>query len=202
MIPWPNASVKHSSAPPPICEHKSRPAFVLTDPWGVPLGRHYQGGAGMIGDMNRPLPVDGRRIAVLSWVGTAMFAIAALAAVLSVALRIVVVVVALALFAAGIVAFLAAYARAVDRSRTEEIGVGGLYFLAGSAPGDVRWHLLGSTVVQMVLAIGAASARPFTAVAFGILVPMYGLGMAGLWASRYGTFPDRQDLRPKKQRTR
>ncbi len=144
----------------------------------------------------------GRSIITLSWVGTGVFTVSAVLSTITAAARSVGVVVAVALFALGCVAFLAAYARAVDRSRIEEIGVGGLYFLAGSAPARVRWHLLGSTAVQIGVAFATASVRPFTGVAFGILVPMYGLGMAGWWASRHGDFPPRAHLRPKKQRTR
>lgn len=139
---------------------------------------------------------------MLSWAGTAVFTATAILSTFVEATRAVGVVVALVLFGLGCVAFLAAFARAVDRSRTEEIGIGGLYFLAGSAPGAVRWHLLGSTAVQTTVAFTTASLRPFTGVAFGILVPMYGLGLAGLWASRHGDFPPRAHLRPKKQRTR
>ncbi|MGI9622760.1 MAG: hypothetical protein ACR2PK_07985, partial [Acidimicrobiales bacterium] len=102
--------------------------------------------------------------------------------------------------AIGTVVFLVAFAAAVERSRTEEIAVASLYFLSGSAPGSVRWHLLGSTAIQTAVAFAAAAARPFTGAAFGILVPMYGLAMAGLWAARHGTFPDRINLRPKKIR--
>jgi len=36
-----------------------------------------------------------------------------------------------------------------------------------------------------------ASVRPFTGLAFGILVPTYGLGLVGLWAVRLGEFPPR-----------
>ena len=37
--------------------------------------------------------------------------------------------------------------------------------------------------------VAAASIRPFTAVAFGILAPMLGLGLMGLWGARHGRFP-------------
>jgi hypothetical protein len=148
------------------------------------------------------LPTDGRLVIIAAWVGTAAFVLTSVASVITTSMRAAGVAVALVLFGAGIVAFLGAYARAIERSRTEEIGIGGLYFLAGSAPKAVRWHMMGAATVQTVVALAAAAARPFTAVAFGILVPMYGLGMAGLWASRYGTFPRRRDTRQKKQRTR
>ena len=35
--------------------------------------------------------------------------------------------------------------------------------------------------------------RPFTPLAFGILVPMLGLGLIALWGARHGTFPARAD---------
>lgn len=99
--------------------------------------------------------------------------------------------VSLTLFAAGVVAFLWSYGIAVSRSRVDAIGIGGLYFLAGSAPKVVRVRLLGALAVEVVVAIATSSIRPFTAVAFGILVPIFGLGLAGLWGARYGTFPPR-----------
>lgn len=135
-----------------------------------------------------------------SWIGTAVFTVTAVLSVATSAMRAVGVAVALVLFAIGCVVFLKAFFEAVERSRTEEIAVANLYFLSGSAPSAVRRHLLGSTAVQVVVAFATASARPFTAVAFGILVPMYGLGMAGLWAARHGEFPNRRKLRPKKTR--
>ncbi len=146
------------------------------------------------------LPETGRPLIAASWIGTAVFTVSAVLSVLTSAMRAVGVVVALALFAVGCVVFLKAFFEAVERSRTEEIAVSNLYFLSGSAPKAVRWHLLGSTAVQVVVSFATASVRPFTAVAFGILVPMYGLGMAGLWAARHGEFPDRRNLRPKKIR--
>jgi len=103
----------------------------------------------------------------------------------------VAVVVAVALFAFGCGAFLLAFARALERSRTEELSVAGIYLLSESAPRAVRILLLLPPVVQTVVALIAASLRPFTAQAFGILVPMFGLGVAGLWAARHGSFRSR-----------
>jgi hypothetical protein len=106
---------------------------------------------------------------------------------------IVVVIVSLVLFALGTVAFLAAYARAIGRSRYEAIGMGGLFFLAGSAPRSVRVQLMASFVIQIAVAFLSASLRIYTPVAFGLLVPMYGLGLMGLWGARHGTFEPRDD---------
>jgi hypothetical protein len=96
------------------------------------------------------------------------------------------------LFAVGVGAFLWAYGIAVGRSRTDAVGIGGLYFLSGSAPKVVRTRFLVALAVQVVVAVVSASIRPYTAVAFGILVPMFGLGLMGLWGARYGTFPPRE----------
>lgn len=98
---------------------------------------------------------------------------------------------ALVLFAAGSGAFLWAFAVAVQRSRHEVIGVGGLYFLAGCAPPAVQRSMLASLGVQATVPLGVAVARPFTA--FGVLAPMWALGLAGLWGARHGRFPARRD---------
>lgn len=137
--------------------------------------------------------IGGQGIIRASLIGTAVFTVVALGAVAVDALTPALVVVSLVLFAVGVVAFLVAFARAVNRSRYEAIGMGGLFFLAGSAPGRVQVLLLGSLVVEVVVAFTAATVRIYTPVAFGLLVPMYGLGLAGLWASRHGSFGPRVD---------
>jgi hypothetical protein len=96
-------------------------------------------------------------------------------------------------FVAGCVAFLWAYGVAVQRSRIDEIGIGGLYFLTGSAPDPVRRWFLGLLAAQIVLSVAAAASRPFTSLAFGVLAPMFGLGVQGLWAARHGEFDSRRD---------
>lgn len=134
----------------------------------------------------------GRRIVAMSWAGTIVFAVTAGAGAATELVRGVSVVVDLAFFAAGLLAFAIAYGTAVARSRRDAIGIGGLFFLAGDvAPSTVRWHLMGALAVQIVVALAVASFRPFTSVAFAILVPVYGLGLAGLWGARHGRFPPR-----------
>jgi len=128
----------------------------------------------------------------VSAVGTAVFvAVAVAATVAPDAVGGAAVAVDLALFALGVAVFLQAYAIAVQRSRYDAIGIGGLYFLAGAAPRSVRWRLNGLVVVQLSVALATALARPFSRLAFGVLVPMFGLGLAGLWGARYGQFPPR-----------
>ena len=123
--------------------------------------------------------------------GTAAFAIASAMAVGSDGAAKLVVVFDLILFALGTLAFVRTLLSAALRSRTEELSVAGIWFLAGSAPRDVRVWLLGCLAAEVVIALVAASMRPYTAVAFGVLVPMFGLGLTGLWAVRSGTFPPR-----------
>jgi hypothetical protein len=132
------------------------------------------------------------RIVAADLVGTAALAVLALAATLAPdTLAVPYAVLAGAEFLAGCAAFLWAYAIAVGRSRTEVISVPGVWFLSGSTPTPVRRRLLGALAAQVVIVVAAASVRPYTAVAFGVLAPIYGLGLAGLWAARNGTFPPR-----------
>lgn len=138
-------------------------------------------------------PWPGRPIVMASWAGTLAFvATAGLATAVS-AGDLVALVVALGMFAGGTAAFTAAFVLAVRRSRTEEIVVPSLFFLQGSAPAPVRRHLFASLAVEVVAAFVTAGVRPNTSLAFGILAPMYGLGLVGLWAARHGVFP----LRPR-----
>lgn len=125
--------------------------------------------------------------------GTALFGITAvIGAAVGEGLAVLpLIVVSLGLFAVGVATFLWAYGIAVGRSRTDAIGMGGLFFLSGCAPRAVQKPMLGLWGVQLVVALVAASIRPFTAVAFAILVPMFGIGLMGLWAARYGSFPPR-----------
>lgn len=135
---------------------------------------------------------QGRAIVVASWVGTALYTVVAIAGTVASSLVPAIVVVSWVLFAIGLVAFLLGYARAIGRSRYEAIGMGGLFFLVGSAPKAVQRPLLAAFVVQIVVALTTSAIRIYTAVAFGVLVPMYGLGLMGLWAASYGTFPPRE----------
>ncbi len=129
-----------------------------------------------------------------SWLGTLVFAITAtLATIDPETLAVPNVVVAAVLFAGGSIAMFWAFLIAVQRSRTDAIGIGGLYFGAGSAPKAVQRHLMASLALQVVIAFTSASIRVFTSVAFGILVPVWGLGLAGLWCARHGEFAPREE---------
>lgn len=109
------------------------------------------------------------------------------------------VVVSLGCFSVGIVAFLWGYWTAVQRSRTDNISVAALYFLVDKcAPQSVARLMNGALGVQVVVAVAAAISRTTTdgragsTLAFGVLVPMMGLGLNGLWGATHGTFVPRQ----------
>ncbi len=113
--------------------------------------------------------------------------------------QVLVAVVSITLFAIGIGASLWAYMSALERSRVEEIGVANLYLLTGStAPPPVKRALTLSLVVQVIAAFGGATVgvtglqeSELNALAFGVLVPMFGIGINGAWAARYGSYGPR-----------
>jgi len=131
-------------------------------------------------------------LAAARW-GTALFVAAAVAAATAPdSLGRPALVLDVVLFTAGVAAFAAGYLRGVDRSRREVVSIGGLFFLtAGVAPPPVRRDLLGALAVQVVAGLATTIVRPYTDLAAGVLVPMYGLGLCGLWAARHGSFPPR-----------
>jgi hypothetical protein len=108
-------------------------------------------------------------------------------------------VISMVLFAVGAAGCLWAYVSALERSRIDEIGVANLFLLTGStAPTPVKRTMTIALAVQVVLAltgaiVGAAglSGNQVNALAFGILVPMFGLAMNALWAVRHGRFGPR-----------
>ena len=139
------------------------------------------------------IPEPGGELIRAGWIGTLVFvATAVIATIDPDDLGWPGIIVSLVLFAAGAVAMLMAFFTAVERSRTQTIAVGGLYFGAGSTPRIIRWHLLGATAIQLLVGMTTASIRPFTVVAFGTLVPIFGLGLMGLWTARHGQFPERE----------
>ncbi len=145
-------------------------------------------------------PVSADPIVRASWWGTGVFGVVSVAAAAAPStFSTFAVVVDLVLFLAGCVLFGVSFFRAVGRSRTDAIGIGGLYFLAGgTAPAPIRKALLGALAVEVVVALGTAFARPYTNLAAGVLVPVYGLGLCGLWASTHGTFGPRVSGTPER----
>jgi hypothetical protein len=146
---------------------------------------------------NSDSPTSSSGIVRANLIGTALFAISAVVAavVFTEPLRVVGVVVALTLFTVGVFAFLSSYWTAVQRSRTDNIAVAQLYFLgSGAAPSSIKRQMNGALLIQVVVAFATALARTSTAgksgstLAFGVLVPMFGLGLNGLWCARHGRF--------------
>ncbi|MGH9136317.1 MAG: hypothetical protein ACRD0G_04625 [Acidimicrobiales bacterium] len=134
--------------------------------------------------------------------GTIAFAVTAvLAAVFfTTALQWVGAITALTLFGIGVFCFLWAYVHAVQRSRTDDISVTGLYLLAGPAtPPAIRRAMLALLAAQVTTAAATTFARlegpdgkPGSSLAVGFLVPMFGFGLNGLWATYHGVFPPRR----------
>ena len=133
----------------------------------------------------------------------ALTAIFVIVSVLAVAifnspLRRLVAIVDLLLFAIGVATFIWGYFSAVQRSRSDEISVAGLFLLIdGVATKSVMRLMNSALAIQVVVGLGGAIIRRSTdgvsgsTLAFGVLVPLLGLGLNGLWASKYGTFGKR-----------
>ena len=149
----------------------------------------------------------GRIIIRANVVCTLIFAVSAgvAALVFEGAAKVQGVAVAMVLFAAGVVAFIWGYWTAVQRSRTHEMSVAELYFLLGtpttkSVKRVMNTCLMAQSVVALVTALLRGStpstgveggSSPGSTLAFGVLVPLLGLGLNGLWAATYGVFPRR-----------
>jgi hypothetical protein len=133
--------------------------------------------------------VTGSRIVVLSWASIALYAVVTGLDTLGVtAFEDVAPAVCVGLFLVSLGVWTYAFGLAVVRTgRGDDIAVASLFFLSGSAPSDVRKHLLGATVASIVIAALTAAHDPYS-----VLVPMLPLGMAGLWGARHGTFPPRK----------
>ena len=105
----------------------------------------------------------------------------------------------MALFAVGVFAFLWSYCNAVQRSRTDEIAVAGLYLLLGPpTPARVRRTCSAcsrpsspSPWSRRSPALDGPDGNPGSSLALGFLVPMLGFGLNGLWAAYHGDFPSR-----------
>lgn len=137
-------------------------------------------------------------------IGTGLFVVtASVAAVIFTPIfRTLGVVVALMLFATGVATFIWGYFTAVQRSRYSYISVASLFFLLGDvASRKVRWIMNGCLAVQGSCGLLTAIARTSTdgrsgsTLAFGVLVPLFGIGMNGLWASRHGAFSPLNDTK-------
>ncbi len=130
-------------------------------------------------------------------IGTALFVVSASAAAVFFTsfFRAIGVLVALVLFAIGVASFIWGFFTAAQRSRYDSISVASLYFLVGNVSSvKVRRLMNGSLIVQVLCGLVSALSRTSTngragsTLAFGVLVPLFGLGLNGLWSSRHGLF--------------
>lgn len=138
-------------------------------------------------------PVPGAGLVNLTFAGTGLLVGTSVAgAAAPDTFGIVHAVLSCVLFAVGTGGLLWAYALGVSRSRVDLVSIGGLFFLAGdTAPADVRRPFRVALAVETVAVVLAASIRPYTEVAFGVLAPMFAMGLMGTWGGRYGQFPER-----------
>lgn len=143
--------------------------------------------------MSGPGGRSGNSIQKVSWAGTAVFAVTAVAAAVAPGtFKPLALGTAIALFAAGCAIFLWAFVLVAARSRTDQMEQAKIWFLTGPpTPPEVRRSLLGALAVQVVIGLVTAGVRPYTSLAAGVLVPMWGLGLCGLWTARHGVFPAR-----------
>jgi len=98
------------------------------------------------------------------------------------------------LFVIGVWVFALGMWNGIQRSRADDVTLTGLVAIDGShVPKPARNRLWFAVALQVVVAILFASLRPFTQQAFGLLVPVLGLGFATLWGSRFAAFHQRVD---------
>ncbi len=122
------------------------------------------------------------------WVANVVFAVTAIPVAAGIDdLLGVAIGVALLLFLISVFVFVYAFAVALARSsQGDNVAVANLFFLQGSAPKPIKRTFLWMFLVSLAIAVGTAAWEPF-----GVLVPMLPVGLAGMWAARYGVFPSR-----------
>lgn len=113
--------------------------------------------------------------------------------------RFVLVPVAAVTGTVGVATFVWSYFRAVGRSRQDEISVSQLYGVAGTvAPRPVKRRLQWSLWAQVVAAVAVmflgferTGPQEFNWAATIIVLPLFGMGINGVWVSMHGTFGPR-----------
>ena len=104
----------------------------------------------------------------------------------------------MSLFAVGVFAFLWSFWNVVQRSREEQIAVTQVYLLlrttdpdtgAGAHARAARRADRDRSRHRVRSRTETPTAQPGTSLAVGVLVPMFGIGLNGLWAAYHGTFP-------------
>jgi len=133
-------------------------------------------------------------IVLASWLANVVFAVTTIPVALGVdAFDAPAVAIALVLFFTSVVVWLWALVVAAARTtRGDDVTVTTLFLLEGKVPRRVRWNLYGSFTVCLAIAVGTAVANPFA-----VLVPMFPLGLVGLWGARHGRYPARKAPAPR-----
>ncbi len=132
--------------------------------------------------------MTGRSIILASWISVGAFAVpAGLETVGIDVFHGVTVAVCLAEFLISLPVWAYAFGLGVVRSgRGDNVTIGGLFFLTGTAPREVRRHLLGAVAASIVIALGLMFVDPYV-----VLVPMLPMGLVGVWGARHGSFGPR-----------
>ena len=115
----------------------------------------------------------------VAWWATGIFALSA-----AIGFGVVSVAIAVGLFVAGFVLMAMTLVIGAGRSRTDLIDIGGLFY--SQAPTQLKLAF-GAQIL-----IGLATAPLRASAAFGVFVPVFGLGLCGLWGARHGRFPARE----------
>jgi hypothetical protein len=138
---------------------------------------------------------QGRGIIRFGWIANVVFAVTAIPVAAGAdGLLGVAAGVSLLLFLIAVGVFVYAFALALARStRGDNVAVANLFFLQGSAPKPIKRHFLWMFLVCLAIAAGTAAWEPF-----GVLVPILPVGLAGMWAARYGVFPPRPMAQPRR----
>jgi hypothetical protein len=142
-----------------------------------------------------PGGLPGRPTIWVSWAATLVATLVSVAALVDVdAFLGAYFAVTFALFLAGSGVFVVDLVLAAARSTTHTMGIGGLFFLAGSAPRAARLALNASLAAAVVVSVATALARLSTPeLAFGTLAPTFQLSLSGWWGVRHGHFPPRAE---------
>lgn len=142
------------------------------------------------------LAQQGRAIIRWGWAANVVFAASAIPVAVGVDDALGVAIgVALVLFLVATVAFVYAFAVGLARSgQGDNVAVANLFFLQGSAPKPIKQAFLWMFLVCLAITAGTAAWEPF-----GVLVPMLPVGLAGVWAARYGVFPPRVSTTPRRR---
>ncbi|MDQ1430744.1 MAG: hypothetical protein QOF40_1346 [Actinomycetota bacterium] len=139
---------------------------------------------------------QGRGLLAVGWVANALFAVTAIPVAFGVDdLLGVAIGVSLLLFLVSVGTFVYAFGVGLARSaRGDNVAVANLFFLQGSAPKPVKRDFLILFLVCLAITVATAAWDPF-----GVLVPMLPIGLAGMWAARYGVFPPRPPAAPRRR---